>query len=283
MRLQGQYRVRNMLHHVCCVISRSHFLVSKNAPETLFQEGQRLYGEQRYSEAAKSWSQAALLQHAPAHAFLSNMLLEGRIDVQKDEQRAFEFASGGAVLGCSHSKGVLARCILYHPSAQNHHRNDIKCLALAMESAQAGSPFGKFAMAQLYSKGFVVPKDDAETMRFLEEAARAGHAEAMCALAHLIGQIGAYPDYKKVVNLLRGAVDQGHVLALCNLGCMYKHGQVVCENLDEAERLFFLAAQQGNSLGLAMLKDVIKMKLKRQMKLEFMQKIKTVEKQLGLR
>jgi hypothetical protein len=55
MGFQGRYGVRNALHHACCVISRRHFLVSKNAAETLFEKGQRLYGEQRYREAAESW------------------------------------------------------------------------------------------------------------------------------------------------------------------------------------------------------------------------------------
>ena len=113
MCFQGELQcgVRNALHHACCIISRRHFLVSKNAAETLFQEGQRLYGEQRYSEAAKSWCQAALLLHAPSHAFASSLLYDGRADVAKDEQRAFEFAAAGAALGCAHSKGALGRCL----------------------------------------------------------------------------------------------------------------------------------------------------------------------------
>ena len=113
MRFQDEHDARSALHHACSVISRRHFLISKNAAETLFQEGQRLYGEQRYSKAAKSWGQAALLQHGPSHAFVSSLLFEGRADVVKDEQRAFEFASGGAALGCAHSKGALGRCLAY--------------------------------------------------------------------------------------------------------------------------------------------------------------------------
>jgi TPR repeat protein len=113
MRFQGVYVVRNALHHACCVISRHHFLVSKNFTETLFQKGQRLYGEQLYREAAESWGQAALLQHAPSHVFLSSLLFEGRVDVAKDVQRAFEFASCGAALDCAHSKGALGRCIVH--------------------------------------------------------------------------------------------------------------------------------------------------------------------------
>ena len=76
MRFRGAYGVRHPLHHVTCVVSRRHFLVSKNLVDCLFKEGQRSYEQMRFSEAAESWGQAALLQHAPSHAFLSSLLIE---------------------------------------------------------------------------------------------------------------------------------------------------------------------------------------------------------------
>ena len=79
-------------------------------PTCQFLEGRLFYGQQRYSDAAKSWGQAALLQHGPSHAFLSQMLYTGRPGVVKDHKRAFELAAAGAALGCAHSKGVLGRC-----------------------------------------------------------------------------------------------------------------------------------------------------------------------------
>jgi hypothetical protein len=91
-----QHRAIDALHNARCVTSKRHFTVSKNAAETLIQLGQRLYGEQWYCrDAAKSWGQAALLQHAPSHAFLSSLHFDGRANVPKDEQRAFECAIGG--------------------------------------------------------------------------------------------------------------------------------------------------------------------------------------------
>ncbi len=86
MRFQGQYGAMKVLHHACCVISLCHFLVSKNAAENLFEEGQRSYGEQRHREAAESWGRAALPQHAPSNAFLSSLLFEGRADVVEDDR-----------------------------------------------------------------------------------------------------------------------------------------------------------------------------------------------------
>ena len=106
---RGACSVGRLLHHATCVVSRRHFLVSKGLAEGLFEEGQRLYEQERYSGAAKSWGQAALLQHGASHAFLSSMLIEGRQDVAKDLKRGFELAASGAAMGCAHSKGALGR------------------------------------------------------------------------------------------------------------------------------------------------------------------------------
>jgi hypothetical protein len=76
--------------------------------EAVFQEGQQLYGEQRFSEAAERWGRAALQQHGPSHAHLSDMLIEGRPGVAKEVNRAFELAFAGAALGCAHSKHSAA-------------------------------------------------------------------------------------------------------------------------------------------------------------------------------
>ena len=67
--IQGEYAVMYPLNLAKRIASRRHFLGSKqNEAEGLFEEGQRLYGEQRFSDAAERWGRAALLQHAPSHA-----------------------------------------------------------------------------------------------------------------------------------------------------------------------------------------------------------------------
>jgi hypothetical protein len=69
LRVQGKYGVIYPLNLARRIASRRHFLGSKlNQAEAVFQEGQRLYGEQRFSEAAERWGRAALLQHALARA-----------------------------------------------------------------------------------------------------------------------------------------------------------------------------------------------------------------------
>jgi hypothetical protein len=92
--LAGESGARQPFHLAQLMASRRHILGSnKDQEEGLFEEGQRLYGEQRFSEAAERWGRAALLQHAPLHAHVSDMVIEGRPGVAKDLQRGFQFAS----------------------------------------------------------------------------------------------------------------------------------------------------------------------------------------------
>jgi hypothetical protein len=149
MRFGGACRVRYPQHHATCVVSRRHFLVSKHLShpaDGVLQEGQRLYEQQRFSDAAKSWGQAAPLQHAASHALLSTMLFEGRPDVPMDEKRAFELAAAGAGMGCAHSKGALGRCYVL---GQGVAEDEAKGLALGRESAAAGSCFGSLWLGLL--------------------------------------------------------------------------------------------------------------------------------------
>jgi TPR repeat protein len=176
--------------------------------EALFQEGQRLYGDQRFSEAAERWGRAALLQHGPSHAHLSDVLIEGRPGVGVDVKRGFKLAKAGAALGCAHSKGALGCCYVdSHGVAQDSARG----LALGRESAAAGSCFGQFVVG----------------------------------VCHFEGYGGVARDYAEAVRLYRLAEAQGHAQAQFNLGIMFEFGLGVAQDREEANRWYRLAAEQG--------------------------------------
>jgi TPR repeat protein len=176
--------------------------------EALFQEGQRLYGEQRFSEVAERWGRAALLQHGPSHAHLSDMLFEGRAGVAKDRKRAFELAKAGAALGCAHSKGALGRCYVW---GRGVAEDEARGLALGRESEAAGSCFGQYVVGWCYNFGW------------------GGVAE----------------DYAEAMRLFRLAAAQGHADAQTCLGGMFEYGNGVKKNKTEAIRWYRLAAAQG--------------------------------------
>ncbi len=200
--------------------------------ETLFQEGQRLCEQQRFSDAAKSWGQAALLQHAASHAFLSSMLVDGRPDFPKDEKRAFELAAAGAAMGCAHSKGALGRCYVY---GEGVAKDEAKGLALGRESAAAGSCFGQFVVGKCYDAGWGVAQDYAEAARWYRLAAEQGHAGAQNNLGHFVRDgLGVPKDYAEAVRWWRLAAAQGYAGAQNSLGWMFRYGEGVAQDRAEA-------------------------------------------------
>jgi TPR repeat protein len=176
--------------------------------EALFQEGRRLYGEQRFSEAAERWGRAALLQHAPSHAHLSDMLLWGRPGVVRDYERGFKLASTGAALGCAHSMGALGYCYVVGYGVR---ADEARGLALGRESAAAGSCFGQYVVGVCYECGWG----------------------------------GIAQDYAEAARLYRLAADQGHAGAHIELGSMFYYGKGVAQDTSEAMRWCHLAAAQG--------------------------------------
>jgi TPR repeat protein len=221
--------------------------------EAVFQEGQRLYGEQRFSDAAECWGRAALQQHAPSHAHLSHMLIWGRPGVAKDVKRGFELATAGAALGCAHSKGVLGVCYVYGYSvAQDAARG----LALGRESEAAGSCFGQFVVGVCYKNGCrCVEPDYSEAVRLYRLAATQGHSNAQNNLGSMfeLGQ-GVAQDYAEAVRLYRLAAAQGNAASQNNLGVMFEDGRGVAQDRAEAIRWYRLAAAQGQALATAALR-----------------------------
>ncbi len=241
MHFGGTCRVRYPQQVATCVVSRRHFLVSKHLADGLFRDGQRLYEQQRFSDAAKSWGQAALLQHAASHAFLSNMMIDGRPDVPKDLKQAFELAKAGAVMGCAHSNGALARCIISLGDSR-------KGLALARKSAEAGSCFGQFVVGICYYEGKGVAQDHAEAVRFLRLAAVQGHAKAQSELAFMLQKgLGIAQDCAEAVRLFGLAAVQGYSQAQSNFGTMLLYGKGIAQDTSEGIRWYRLAAAQGNA------------------------------------
>jgi TPR repeat protein len=177
--------------------------------EALFQEGQRLYGEQRFSEAAERWGRAALLQHGPSHAHLSDLLIWGRPGVDKDVKRGFELAKAGAALGCAHSKGALGWCYVYGYGVAKHVARGV---ALGRESAAAGSCFGQFVVARCYYVGRGgVAQDRAEAARLYLLAAEQGYAHAQFKLGNVFEKgHGVAKDTAEAIRWYRLAAAQGH-------------------------------------------------------------------------
>jgi hypothetical protein len=245
--VQGEYGVMYPLNLARRIASRRHFLGLKlHQAEGVFEEGQRLYGEQRFSEAAGRWGRAALLLHSPSHAHLSVMLISGRPGVAVDVKRGFELAAAGAALGCAHSKGALGRCYI---NGWGVATDKARGLALGRESEAAGSCFGQNVVGKCYDEGYGgVAQDDAEAVRLYSLAAAQGYAVAQNNLGIMfyLGQ-GVAQDYAEAARLFRLAAAQGLAHAQNSLGHMFRYGKCVAQDRAEAIRWYRLAAAQGHA------------------------------------
>jgi TPR repeat protein len=238
------------------VVSRRMFLVSKEQAKCFFMEGNRLYHEHRFSDAATLWGRAALLQHGPSHAFLSNMLIEGRQGVQKDVKKAFELASSGATLGCYHSKGTLSICYL---AGLGVAQDSPKALSFARTSAREGSCFGLHALAGCARAGITgcgVARNDAFAAEALRLAAASGHSDALVNLGDMFSTgAGVAKDEAKCFELNSRAAAQGHPLGYYNVANTLFHGAPcgIAQDYAEAAKFFQLAAAAGNIASLCRL------------------------------
>ena len=92
-------------------------------------------------------------------ALLADMLFWGRPDLPID--RAFEFPSVGAGMGCAHSKGLIGCCCANGLGVAEHRS---KGLELAMKSAAAGSCMGQFLVGKCYHAEWDVKRDFVESL-----------------------------------------------------------------------------------------------------------------------
>lgn len=89
-----------------------------------------------------------------------------------------------------------------------------------------------------------------DAMPPLKQAADKGHAAAQALLAYILDSA---EFNEEAVAYYRKSAEQGNADGQFGLASMYATGEGITKNLDEARRLFILAAQQGNKNAIVML------------------------------
>jgi TPR repeat protein len=154
------------------VVARAHF-----------NEGTRQLASGQASEAARSFQRAISAGHAESHAALSFMHYGTYRGLSKSPSIIFELASAGASLGCIHSKGALADCLLHGTGTAVDVAEGFR---LATESAAAGSLYGQHSLAVAYRRGVAgVPRDDATAAQLFTLAAEQGEVHSCAWLGNM--------------------------------------------------------------------------------------------------
>lgn len=121
-------------------------------------------------------------------------------------------------------------------------------IAKLRESAEAGLVDKQYLLAEWYSEGRLVPKDDAEAMRWYRKAAEHGHAAAQYFMGNMYAKGRGVPkDDAEAMRWYRKAAEQGHAAAQYSMGDFYAEGWGVPTDDAEATRWYRKAAEQGDA------------------------------------
>jgi TPR repeat protein len=156
--------------------------------------------------------------------------------------------------GDANSKGVVSVLLQVDaiPAGEGESKAQ-KALKLAEESAEAGSPFGLYALGRIHGEG-VGMKKDADKAKQLYTGAFPGlqklsegddpNAQWLLGVSFNVGR-GVEKDQAKAVEWFRKSAEQGNAVAQRLIGQCYLEGEGVEKDQAQAVEWFSKSAQQG--------------------------------------
>jgi serine/threonine protein kinase len=120
---------------------------------------------------------------------------------------------------------------------------------LFSKSAALGDANAMEELAESYSNGEGVAKNDAEAVEWFTLAAKAGSSSAMLSLGglYLLGSDGVEENDEDAAKWFQKAADLKNAAAIYDLGKLYEDGQGVPRNMDKAKELYLESAKLGNA------------------------------------
>jgi len=120
------------------------------------------------------------------------------------------------------------------------------------KAAEQGNAVAQYRLAEIYSRGDGVAKDENEAFKWYKKAAEHGYPEAQSLLGGFYQYGLGYnvdKDNQEAFKWYKRAAQQGDVDGQYNLAMMYAEGKGVEKNLQEAFKWYKKAAEQGDRNG----------------------------------
>ncbi|MBP3407250.1 MAG: sel1 repeat family protein [Kiritimatiellae bacterium] len=115
------------------------------------------------------------------------------------------------------------------------------------KNADLNNKIVQFYLGLMYERGYGVPKDDYEAVKWCRKSAEQGNADAQCNLGFMYENGRGVPkDETEAVKWYRKSAEQGNAFGQCNLGWMYESGRGVPKDDYEAVKWYRKSAEQGN-------------------------------------
>lgn len=153
-----------------------------------------------------------------------------------------------------------------NPEAQKNFCDAVEDLERSLDQ---GYPEALFAIGAYYASGkdAIVGKDNFLTFKWLNKAAKKGHAKAQrFAGAMYLQGIGVRQDIEEGINYLKSAGNQGDVDSYMILGTLFLEGELVKRDLKKAMYYYGAMCDLGEQLGCDFYKEVNEALLKEKYK-----------------
>ncbi len=119
-----------------------------------------------------------------------------------------------------------------------------------LDDTMLDHPTAQYWLGDMYRRGVIVKRDNAEAVQWLTKSANQGNANSQAALGWMHSRgLGIAPDDKTALAWFRAAADQGHSVAQNNLGWVVEHGLGCAPDDREAAKWYRSSAEQGNTRG----------------------------------
>ena len=175
--------------------------------EQLWEQGNKLYDQGRYKDAARDYEAAAGLGYPDGMNSLGLLYLNGE-GVAQDYLRAVE---------------------------------------LFRQTADRNNQYGWWNLGRCYANGWGVEKSETEAFRAYLHAAELGHSGARNQVGYmLLNGIGTDQDDVQAFSWFQKAAEQGYALGQANVGFCYENGRGTDQNEAEALAWYLRAAEQGD-------------------------------------
>lgn len=216
---------------------------------TLFAGGH--LGAVDYERALPYFKYAAASGNNTARHYLALQFLKG-LGTEVDEERALKLLSAAAAKGYSASIEELAKFYLDVDHPERDRARGIRWLTAL---ARMGDQHACRELERRYRHGIDVPADTVEALTWLEKAALKGDVAAQFQMAVLAATGGGTTeaDPAQARMWFEMAADNGHTIAMVNLGRFRMKGIGGDVDLDGAQSILEIAVEAGEMAAYAVL------------------------------
>ncbi|MBR2909250.1 MAG: sel1 repeat family protein [Clostridia bacterium] len=207
------------------------------------------YYKQEYNKAFEYFTKAAGGNHSPSMYKLGMMYCRGEA-VERDFSKALEWFKK-AIKNDGDVDSVFSIATLYS-NGWGVPQDKRKAFDLYMQAAFSDHPEAQAVLGVLYMSG--VPGIEAspeKAFQWSKTALNNGHKSG----ALLVGKLyltgfGGEKDVEKGISYIKMAADNDDALACYELGNLYRKGEHLPQNYDEAFKYISKSAEQGNESGI---------------------------------